>query len=222
MPTAQKALTLVDALLAFQAEMPKVGKDKTADTGKYKYKYADLAAVSDAALPLLLKHQLLFTCKGRRTEDGAYELVGTLRHAPSGESEESALPLFGRTAQEIGGSITYDRRYLLGIMTGIVTDEDTDAVRGSNQRAAQPTKMEEAQTRVQEVYGRYVEGRPWSFAELMQRYESDYDRPIGQASPADLHAWADSMEAEMQQRGQQQAVDGAQRALGATPVEQGD
>jgi hypothetical protein len=122
---------LFSALVAFQAEMPTVPKSNTAripgrnGAQGYSYRYADLVDVTDAAMPLLTKHGLGFVSVPARTEAGAYELVGTLFHA-LGETLTGALPLTGRQAQEIGSSLTYGRRYLLGTMTGIVTDEDED------------------------------------------------------------------------------------------------
>lgn len=118
------------ALLAFQIDMPTVSKGKTANVplkngGSYSYKYADLADVSAAAFPLLTKHGLAFAALPRYGERG-YELVGTLLHT-SGQSLSGALPLHGNTAQEVGSALTYARRYLLGCMTGIVTDDDDDA-----------------------------------------------------------------------------------------------
>jgi hypothetical protein len=117
------------ALIAFQAEMPVVGKNQTADIptkngGSFSYSYADLADVSAAAMPLLTRHGLAFTCCPRSTEWG-YELTGVLLHVSGGRIEGS-LPLHGNTPQDIGSALTYARRYLLGCMTGIVTDNDDD------------------------------------------------------------------------------------------------
>ena len=132
------------ALVAFQAEMPTVPKNKTARIpgrdGRqgYSYDYADLADVSAAATPLLVKHGLAFSCCPRHTDQG-YELAGVLLHS-SGQKLEGSLPLHGRQAQEIGSSITYARRYLLGCMTGLVTDEDDDgtAAQVTTQRVEAP------------------------------------------------------------------------------------
>lgn len=129
---------LAEALVAFQAEMPTVHKGKTAKvetkTGPgYRYTYADLADIMAAAAPILTKHGLSFSARPHLVDQGAYELVGMLRHI-SGEHDEGALPIYGRTPQELGSSLTYARRYLLGCLTGIVTDDDDDA------QAAQPAK----------------------------------------------------------------------------------
>lgn len=129
---------LAAALAAFQAEMPTVAKAQKANVptksgGSYSYTYAGLPDVVAAVTPLLTKHGLAFSCCPRRAEDGTYELSGVLLHE-SGETLTGSLPIFGRQAQEIGSAITYGRRYLLGCMTGVVTDDDDD---GSLAHAAQ-------------------------------------------------------------------------------------
>lgn len=144
--------SLAQALVAFQAEMPKVAKNKTANVpmkggGSYRYTYADLPDVSDAAIPLLVRHGLSFSCSPRRCSDGTYELVGILRHV-SGERDEGSLPLDGRSMQERGSAITYGRRYLLGCMTGVITDDDDDgsiaqAAKERTQSYRPPTPGEE-------------------------------------------------------------------------------
>jgi hypothetical protein len=123
--------SLAAALVALQGELPTVHKGKTAKVptkngGQYSYSYADLADVTAAVVPLLVKHGLSFTCLPRRCEDGVYELVGVLMHE-GGDSIDGALPIRGGDPQAIGSAITYARRYLLGCLTGVVTDDDDDA-----------------------------------------------------------------------------------------------
>ncbi len=141
---------LATALSAFQAEMPHVGKGKTAKVpmkagGSYSYKYADLADITAAAMPVLTKHGLAFSCAPRQAE-GTYELVGTLLHS-SGERLDGALPIRGGTPQEIGSALTYMRRYLFGCLTGLVTDEDDDGAAASKPKrqaaAPQPASLQE-------------------------------------------------------------------------------
>lgn len=123
--------SLAAALAAFQAEMPTVHKGKTAripgrDGGRgYTYDYADLADVAKVAHPLLAKHGLSFNTAPQHLEGVGFVLQGTLRHT-SGQQDVGVLPITGRSAQDLGSSLTYLRRYLLGCMTGIVTDEDED------------------------------------------------------------------------------------------------
>lgn len=133
------------ALLAFQQEMPTVPKTKTArvptkNGGAYSYSYADLSVVSAHATPLLARHGMLFITSPRTGAHG-YELAGRLIHpttyADNEDQIEGSLPLFGTNSQDIGGSITYMRRYLMGCLTGIITDDDTDAVEAPATRAQQ-------------------------------------------------------------------------------------
>lgn len=130
---------LAKALAAFQAEMPTVPKSHTAtvksDKGSYSYTYAGLADVSEAAMPLLAKHGLSFS-----TLPSGQALVGMLLHE-SGESLTASLPINGATPQQIGSSLTYMRRYLLGCMTGVVTDDDDD---GQLAEQAKPRKRASA------------------------------------------------------------------------------
>lgn len=130
MTTAPDHPNLAAALAAVQAALPTVHKGKTAtiksDKGSYGYSYADLSDVTAAVMPLLAKHGLSFTCTPRLIDRGGYELAASLLHT-SGEHIEGALPIQGVTPQQLGSSITYMRRYLLGCMTGVVTDDDDDA-----------------------------------------------------------------------------------------------
>jgi hypothetical protein len=139
MATAKTAATgsLAEALVELQKELPTVPKGKTAKvktkTGAdFSYAYADLADVTAAVTPLLTKHGLSFTCLPRRCEDGVYELVGVLMHV-GGDSIDGALPIRGGDPQAIGSAITYARRYLLGCLTGVVTDDDDDGAHAAAQ-----------------------------------------------------------------------------------------
>lgn len=120
---------LATALACFQAEMPIVTKTRTAKVsmkggGSYSYTYADLADVTAQSAPILAKYGLAFATYPQQTESGAV-LVGMLLHK-SGQHLEGSLPIRGNTPQELGGWLTYGRRYLLGCLTGIVTEDDVD------------------------------------------------------------------------------------------------
>lgn len=127
--------TIAHALVAFQAEMKTVGKDKI--NPHFKSRYADIASITEDVMPTLTKHGLSFSCAPRSADNG-YEIVGILLHE-SGERLEGALPLFGNDAQKIGSAITYARRYLLGCLTGVVTgdeaDDDGNMASTTNERA---------------------------------------------------------------------------------------
>lgn len=127
---------IAKALAQLQAEMPAVPKGQRATVekkagGSFSYTYASLHDVTRVMYPLLAKHGLAFTCAPQVRPDGTGTIDGVLLHS-SGESITSSLPLFGRTAQEIGSSLTYARRYLLGCLTGVVTDDDEDGTLANN------------------------------------------------------------------------------------------
>jgi len=174
---------LFDALVTFQMELPKVAKTKTANVptksgGSYQYTYADLVDVTEAAIPLLTKHGLAFITTPRQTERG-YELVGILAHT-SGERIEGALPIPGNTAQEIGSSITYARRYLLGAMTGIVTDDDDDGSIATEAHHRREREQREATQARRELHD-WTQKSGLNPTEIGRRFESDYGYPIRQA-----------------------------------------
>lgn len=140
---ARELAELAAALAAFQAEVPVIPKKQTAkvesERGKgYTYTYADLASIAPVVMPLLAKHGLAFTALPTSGKGDGPRLVGMLLHS-SGQYVTGELPITGRGPQEIGSSLTYGRRYLLGCLTGVVTDDDDDdgrlAQRGSRTRS---------------------------------------------------------------------------------------
>lgn len=138
---------LAAALAAFQSEMPTVHKGKTAKVstkagGSYTYDYADLADVAKVAHPVLARHGLSFAARPTHLDGLGFVLVGVLRHE-SGETDEGTLPIQGRTAQEIGSSLTYNRRYLLGCMTGVVTDADDDGAMANDAQNSRPKAQQQ-------------------------------------------------------------------------------
>ena len=165
------------ALAAFQGEMPTIPKSKTAKVptkagGSYQYSYADLADMTALVMPVLARHGLAFITAPRVGEHGR-ELVGTLLHE-SGGTLEGALPIGGNAPQEIGSALTYMRRYLLGCLTGVVTDDDDDG--SLAQASASP------QTRQH----RHPEGSP-------RREAASPNRPDG--SPVESDPMTDSQRA---------------------------
>jgi len=119
------------ALADFQSSLPSVGKDNTAsvksDKGSYKYSYADLTAVTDAALPLLAKCGLSWTSRPTMTEHGFVLRYSLLHSAGHREDGDFPLPDPSRfSSQQIGSAITYARRYSLCAVTGIAPGGDDD------------------------------------------------------------------------------------------------
>lgn len=121
--------TLAAALAAAQAAMPAIVKDRVAKIGPGReYRYADLATILATVRPVLGAHGLALT---QRTQirGEAIILLTEIRHA-SGEVLDSEYPVasIGIRHQEMGGALTYARRYALCGLIGVAADEDDDAV----------------------------------------------------------------------------------------------
>lgn len=126
--------SLTHALVAFQADLPHVAKSQTADVptksgGSYSYTYADLSDIVRVAYPVMTRHGLAFT-SGPDVRDGHSVLAWRLLHTTGGEITGAYLmPSGARTPQEIGGQITYARRYSLVSALGLAPDDDDDGAR---------------------------------------------------------------------------------------------
>ena len=117
---------LYNALAAAQAEIKNPEKTRTADTGKYKYAYADIGDVLAAVLPVFAKHGLS-VMQPTRISEGAIILVTRIAHKAGGviESEYPVCSLNGNH-QAMGSAMTYARRYALTSLIGIAAVDDTD------------------------------------------------------------------------------------------------
>jgi hypothetical protein len=118
---------LLTAMLAVQAEAPKLPKDGT--NPHFKSKFTKLETIVEKVGPILNKHGLVwFAMPSRSKDDGKPVLRYRLAHAPSGEAleDEMDLMLARGGAQEQGSGITYARRYALVSVLNLVADEDDD------------------------------------------------------------------------------------------------
>ena len=124
---------LVTALAKAQAEMQNPTKD--AANPHFKSKYADLASVRDAVLPVLGKHGLAVLQLPCETPHGP-ALVTRLLHE-SGEWVETTnlLRPFKLDPQGVGSALTYRRRYDLQSIAGVAGEDDDDG----NAASGRPT-----------------------------------------------------------------------------------
>ena len=131
--------TLNQAILALQAQLPRIGKGSTGQVGTRVYKYADLPAIMDAIRDLMIKFSLIWVCKPAVLDGGLFVLATSLRHVPSGESEDGAVPLpLTQGPQAVGSAITYFRRYgLLAVLNIVVDDDDGRAAQDDHEAALQ-------------------------------------------------------------------------------------
>jgi hypothetical protein len=127
---------LVLALARAKKKFTAVAKTKeakvpTKNGGEYRYQYADLADIVNMSDPPLLDEELVVfqDPKVEQRKDGWFVTVTSeLRHSSDEwRSVEVMLPCLNPSAQGIGSTITYARRYGIGPLLGIVTEKDDDA-----------------------------------------------------------------------------------------------
>jgi len=114
------------ALAKAQAEMKNPGFDST--NPHFRNKFASLASVRNAVIPVLAKHCISLTQELTNTESGVNCLT-IISHA-SGQWMEFGplvMPVGKNDAQGFGSASTYCKRYSLMAVCGVVGDEDDDA-----------------------------------------------------------------------------------------------
>lgn len=115
---------LATALSKAQSEISPAIKDS--NNPFFKSKYADLSSIWNACREPLTKNGLSIL-QTMDIKEGAQVLVTTLAHS-SGQWVRSYLPILNEknNAQGLGSAITYNRRYALSAIVGIICDEDDD------------------------------------------------------------------------------------------------
>ena len=220
----EKHPNLAAALAAFQGEMPTVAKTKRANVGQYAYTYADLADVTETASPVLSRHGLAYAGSARHVEGGRYEVVGILSHE-SGEQRDGALPIVGGNAQQIGSSITYMRRYLFGLMTGVVTDNDDDghlasaAPKRKPKAAAPPDDPQRYEPAQPGAAGAPVSEKQVKLIGVLMGKLHLKDRDLALQYVADVTGRTVTTRNELSAREASKVIDALQADLGETPPE---
>jgi hypothetical protein len=135
---------LAPALVAAQAELTSITKDKV--NPHFKSKYVTLDAIIEAVRPVLASHGLSIVQGGYGDLDvqpGIFGVETTLIHT-SGEwlSTFVEVPLAKKDPQGAGSGLTYGRRYGLSALLSLATDEDDDANNASTPPKAAKAKPE--------------------------------------------------------------------------------
>ena len=118
---------IIEAILKFQNECPKVTKD--ASNPFFKSKYADLTAIWETIQPILAKNGLIVV---QPVVDNCVET--TVYHL-SGEFITSKMPIVAKEAirqQAMGSAVTYARRYALQSILSVVAEDDDGNVAAGN------------------------------------------------------------------------------------------
>ena len=116
---------LYAALAAAQAEMPNAAMN--AENPHFKSKFANLASIREASLPILGKHGLAVVQIIEANEEGSV-LRTRLVHADGGMIESTyPIPHPANTGPHpMGSAITYARRYSWQAIVGLAADADDD------------------------------------------------------------------------------------------------
>jgi hypothetical protein len=126
-----------------QAQLAMRGAVKDSENPFFKSKYADLAAVIEAAREPLGKHWLSVVQTTEPDGSGGLNVITTLMHS-SGQWIRGTLPVFmvKKDPQGMGSAITYARRYAYSAIVGIAqVDDDGEGAKG-NPHAAKNNQPE--------------------------------------------------------------------------------
>lgn len=129
---------LIAAIVKSQQEMG--AAKKTADNPFFHRKYADLPTCWEAIKPFR-ENGIALVQSPMEAPDGFVILDTQLSHT-SGQWMRSRLSIkvAKNDPQGYGSAITYARRYALGCMTGLVTEEDDDGNAASQPQAKPSTQ----------------------------------------------------------------------------------
>lgn len=152
---SEQPANLAQALVAAQAEMPALQRDKI--NPHFGHSYLSLETLLAEVLPALNRHGLAVSQWPSFTSDGE-KLVPTLEtvlvHGLSGETWKGVMLLLPSKmdAQGQGAAITYAKRYAIMSLLGLSADEDDDGNaaatrRGSGGRARTRSVISEPQRR---------------------------------------------------------------------------
>lgn len=112
-------------------EVPNFVTDETAQAGKKTYKFLNLATILKTIKPVFEKHGLAFSQRVTFDNTGeARQVIGTVETIIFDDEEQMvacSYPFFVTgDPQQVGGEITYARRYSLYAVLGIFPDKDDD------------------------------------------------------------------------------------------------
>lgn len=128
---------LATALAKAQAECENVAMNKV--NPHFRSKYADLAAVRDAIVPVFSKYGISIV-QAPNIDGNGFGLETRLIHS-SGEEMVWVfpLPMDVNKMQSIGSAISYARRYTLSAIAGIASEEDDDGNAAQNPNGGGPS-----------------------------------------------------------------------------------
>jgi len=140
---------LYEALLKAKRHISPPAKNRKAMYGKY----ADLESVLGSVERPLADEGLVLSQSGV-TVDGQPMLRTSLVHVKTGQVISSDIPLVSKNMndpQQLGGSITYARRYGITALLSIVADDDDDGNTSAGKQADGKPKKKEPEVKPEQV-----------------------------------------------------------------------
>ena len=130
MKTSEQTDLLAGALAVAQGQFPAVERSKTVnvrtrDGNSYSFDYAPLDAIIDAVRAPLAKQCIAMT-QPVSFHEGSVTVTTRLQHGAQWMESELTFPLQEVAVKDLGGLITYLRRYALSPMLGITSEMDDD------------------------------------------------------------------------------------------------
>ena len=150
MRSSEQTDLIAPAFVAALNALRDVTRDHVADTGSYKYRYADLASAAQQARTVLAEHGLAVHQAAHGETLGSISITTTVWHT-SGQwiaAPPLVMPAKGGP-QDVGSAITYGRRYALMAFLGLATDDDDGA--GAQRAAEEANKPHPLSGRVAEA-----------------------------------------------------------------------
>lgn len=152
MRSSEQTNEIAPAWVAALNELRDISRDNVADTGSYKYRYADLATAAQQARAVLAGHGLAVHQSAHGEQLGSVSVTTRVWHTSGQwiESEPLVMPAKGGP-QDVGSAISYARRYALMAVLGLATDDDDGA--GAQQAAREADKPHPNSERVSIALG---------------------------------------------------------------------
>lgn len=152
--TLSDTKTLTEALLDAQSEMRNPSLDTT--NPHFRSRFASLAGVRAAVLPVLNKHGIALVQDLTTTERGVACRTILLKGSERMEFGPLEIPATKGDAQGFGSAATYARRYSLQTAVCVVGDDDDDANAASKPAVTKLDPMDRENLSVTAEHGTYA------------------------------------------------------------------
>lgn len=136
-PEAKTHASLAEALVAAQAEMPAVGRDK--ENPHFKSKFTSLDNLLSSVRPVLNRHGLALVQTPMFDDEGKFVLRTRIMHTAGELAFDSPLTPTKDDPQGQGSAITYMRRYTVASALAIADQDDDDGNAASSGGSARPS-----------------------------------------------------------------------------------